>query len=257
MSETKIACDYSDNKAATELYHKFSRKYSLVSPAEADVLIILGGDGFMLHSLHKYMDIDKPFYGINCGTYGFLMNEFSNEDLMDKLLKAQEAILYPLSMNASLKNGKTAEAIAFNEVSLIRHTRQTAIIQVLVNDVERISKLMCDGALVATPAGSTAYNFSAHGPIIPIGSNMLALTPVSPFRPRRWNGALLPHTARVKFINIDPEKRPVYVSADFMEWPDVIEVEVKEDRSKQVSLMFDPDHTLEDRIFNEQFAYGD
>ncbi len=257
MSEIKIACIYSDNKAASALYRKIKGKYSLVSPGEADMLIILGGDGFMLHSLHKYMDLEKPFYGINCGTYGFLMNEYSNEDLMGKLEKAQEAILYPLDMKASLKNGETAEAIAFNEVSLIRHTRQTAIIQVVVNDLERISRLMCDGALVATPAGSTAYNFSAHGPIIPIGSNMLTLTPVSPFRPRRWNGALLPHTAQVKFVNIDPEKRPVYVSADFMEWPDVIEVDVREDRSKHVSLMFDPDHTLEDRIFNEQFAYGD
>jgi NAD+ kinase len=226
-------------------------------PEEADIIIVLGGDGFMLHCLHEYGTLGKPFYGMNCGTYGFLMNDFTENDLENRLKNTKKEILHPLTMKATLKSGEMATGEAFNEVSLFRRTRQTANIAVYVNDVERIPKLVCDGALVATPAGSTAYNFSAHGPIIPIGSNVLALTPVSAFRPRRWNGALLPHTATIKFENLDPEKRPVYVSADFKEWPDVISVVIKEDRSREVYLLFNKDHTLDDRIFNEQFAVGD
>ncbi len=228
-----------------------------MEPEEADFIVVLGGDGFMLHSMHQYHHLRKPFYGMNCGTYGFLMNNYSKGSFLDKLQNTKKEVLYPLNMEASLKNGKTGKGMAFNEVSLIRHTRQTANIRVLVNGIERIPRLVCDGALVATPAGSTAYNFSAHGPIIPIGTGVLALTPVSPFRPRRWNGALLPHTAQVRFENLDPDKRPVYVSADFKEWPDAIAVDINEDRSREVYLLFDQDHTLDDRIFSEQFAYGD
>jgi NAD+ kinase len=194
---------------------------------------------------------------MNCGTYGFLMNDFSDDDIQNRINNTKKEILHPLTMKASLKTGEIANGVAYNEVSLFRRTRLTANISVHVNGVERIPKLVCDGALVATPAGSTAYNFSAHGPIIPIGSNVLALTPVSAFRPRRWNGALLPHTATVRFINLDPDKRPVYVSADFKEYPDVISVDIKEDRKREVYLLFDRDHTLDDRIFSEQFATGD
>jgi len=257
MHPLKIACIHSNTMTALERFEIFQKQYDLVLPENADVIIVLGGDGFMLHSLHEYGSLGKPFYGMNCGTYGFLMNDFTEDDILERIKMTKREKLHPLTMKATLRTGKTAEGVAFNEVSLFRRTRQTANIAVFVNDVERIPKLVCDGALVATPAGSTAYNFSAHGPIIPIGSNVLALTPVSAFRPRRWNGALLPHTATIKFENLDPDKRPVYVSADFKEWPDVISVVIQEDRSREVYLLFNQDHTLDDRIFNEQFAVGD
>jgi NAD+ kinase len=253
----KIACIHSETLTALERFELFRKHQNLVLPEEADVIVVLGGDGFMLHSLHEYGSLGKPFYGMNCGTYGFLMNDFVENDIEFRLKNTKKEVLHPLAMRATLKSGDIAEGVAFNEVSLFRRTRQTANIAVFVNEIERIPKLVCDGALIATPAGSTAYNFSAHGPIIPIGSNVLALTPVSAFRPRRWNGALVPHTATIKFVNLDPDKRPVYVSADFKEWPDVISVVIKEDRSREVYLLFNQDHTLDDRIFNEQFAVGD
>lgn len=253
----KIACIHSDSLTARERFSLLKKNQKLVSPEEADYIVVLGGDGYMLHSMHEYGHLGIPFYGMNCGTYGFLMNDFSKEDMLDRLNNTKKEILHPLTMKAKLKTGELATGVAFNEVSLFRRTRQTANIAVFVNEVERIPRLVCDGALLATPAGSTAYNFSAHGPIIPIGSNVLALTPVSAFRPRRWNGALLPHTAVVRFENLDPEKRPVYASADFKEWPDVISVEIREDRNREVYLLFDQNHTLDDRIFNEQFAVGD
>ena len=253
----KIACIHSDTPTAVERFSLLKQNQDLVLPEEADTILVLGGDGYMLHSLHEFGHLGKPFYGMNCGTYGFLMNDFSEDDIVKRIQRTKKEILHPLSMRATLKSGDITSGVAFNEVSLFRRTRQTANIAVIVNEVERISRLVCDGALVATPAGSTAYNFSAHGPIIPIGSNVLALTPVSPFRPRRWNGALLPHTAIIRFVNLDPQKRPVYVSADFKEFPDVISVDIQEDRTRQVYLLFDRDHSLDDRIFNEQFAVGD
>ncbi|MBR9998399.1 MAG: NAD kinase [Cyclobacteriaceae bacterium] len=253
----KIACIHSDTQTAFDRFSLLRKNQRLVTPEEADYIVVLGGDGFMLHSLHEYRHLCKPFYGMNCGTYGFLMNDFSDDDIRERIQSTKKEILHPLTMDARLISGENVTGVAFNEVSLFRRTRMTANIAVFVNDVERIPRLVCDGALVATPAGSTAYNFSAHGPIIPIGSNVLALTPVSAFRPRRWNGALLPHTAIVRFENLDPDKRPVYVSADFKEWPDVISVDIKEDRKREVYLLFDQDHTLDDRIFNEQFAVGD
>lgn len=253
----KIACIHSETDIALRRFSLLKKRQQLVTPEHADHIVVLGGDGFMLHSLHEYGHLGKPFYGMNCGTFGFLMNDFSEDDIKKRLKHTKTEVLHPLTMKATLHTGETATGVAFNEVSLFRRTRQTANIAVIVNGVERISKLVCDGALVATPAGSTAYNFSAHGPIIPIGSNVLALTPVSPFRPRRWNGALLPHTATIRFVNLDPDKRPVYVSADFKECPDVISVDIKEDRSKEVHLLFDQYHSLDDRIFNEQFTYGE
>jgi len=257
MPELKLACIYSDTETALERYAELSFKIDFVNPEKADVIIVLGGDGFMLLTLHEYHHLGKPFYGMNCGSVGFLLNEFSNKDVNGKILKAKEHILFPLHMKAKLENGDTVEALAFNEVSILRRSRQTASIRLIVNGIERISRLVGDGILVATPAGSTAYNFSARGPIIPMDSNVLALTPVSPFRPRRWNGALLPHTADIRFENLNPVKRPLYISADFKEWSDVITVEVKEDREQPATLLFDPDHALDDRIFSEQFTYGD
>jgi NAD+ kinase len=257
MPEHKLSCLYSDTETALERYAELTYKIDFVKPEDSDAIIVLGGDGFMLHSLHEYGYLEKPFYGMNCGSVGFLLNEFTDKDVKVKISRAKHQVLFPLKMKAVLINGERVEAMAFNEVSILRRTRQTANIRLIVNGIERISSLVSDGVLVATPAGSTAYNFSARGPIIPMGSNVLAVTPVSPFRPRRWNGALLPHDATIRFENLDPEKRPVYISADFKEWTDILAVDISEDRSKSTTLLFNPDHALDDRIFSEQFTSGD
>lgn len=257
MPDLKLSCLYSDTETALERYAELSYKIQFLDPENSDVIIVLGGDGFMLHSVHEHQHLKKPFYGMNCGSVGFLLNEFTDKDVMDRISTAKPETLFPLRMKAELKSGEIVEALAFNEVSILRRSRQTANIRLLVNGIERIPRLVSDGILVATPAGSTAYNFSARGPIIPMGSNVLALTPVSPFRPRRWNGALLPHDAVIRFENLDPEKRPIYISADFKEWSDALSIEVSEDRSKSAELLFNPDHALDDRIFSEQFTYGD
>ena len=257
MSEIKLACIYSDTETALERYVELSSMIDFVDPEKSDAIIVLGGDGFMLLSVHEYRYMEKPFYGMNCGSVGFLLNEFTNKKVEAKIRNAKQQVLFPLKMKAELKNGDTVEAMAFNEVSILRRSRQTANIRLIVNGIERISKLVSDGVLVATPAGSTAYNFSARGPIIPMGSNVIALTPVSPFRPRRWNGALLPHDAIIHFENLDPDKRPIYISADFKEWTDVLSVEISEDPAKSAILLFNPDHALDDRIFSEQFTSGD
>lgn len=257
MPDLKLSCLYSDTETALERYAELSYKIQFLDPENSDVIIVLGGDGFMLHSVHEHQHLKKPFYGMNCGSVGFLLNEFTDKNVMDRISTAKPETLFPLRMKAELKSGEIVEALAFNEVSILRRSRQTANIRLLVNGIERIPRLVSDGILVATPAGSTAYNFSARGPIIPMGSNVLALTPVSPFRPRRWNGALLPHDAVIRFENLDPEKRPIYISADFKEWSDALSIEVSEDRSKSAELLFNPDHALDDRIFSEQFTYGD
>jgi len=257
MKTPSIACIYADSEIAIETYQFFSKQIVFTGVEEADYILVLGGDGFMLHALHLYGHLKIPFYGINCGSLGFLLNHFSRIPLVERLRNAKEQVLFPLKMTACFNNGKEEDAMAFNEVSVMRHTRQTSNIRVVINDIERIPNLICDGIMVSTPAGSTAYNYSARGPIIPIGANVLALTPVSPFRPRRWNGALLPHNATIIFENLNPEKRPIYAAADFKEWPDIRRVVIREDRSMMVRLMFDPEHALEDRIFSEQFAYGE
>lgn len=257
MSGFKLSCLYSDSETALERYADLSSHIDFVEPHDSNVILVLGGDGFMLHALHEYRQLNKPFYGINCGSVGFLLNEYTDREIELRVTSAKAQVLFPLKMEALLENGDRVEAIAFNEVSILRGTRQTANIRLLINGIERISQLVSDGVLVATPAGSTAYNFSARGPIIPMGANVLALTPVSPFRPRRWNGALLPHDAVIRFENLDPEKRPVYISADFKEWTDLLSVEIREDRSKPATLLFNPDHALDDRIFNEQFTLGE
>lgn len=257
MPDLKLSCLYSDTETALERYAELSYKIQFLDPENSDVIIVLGGDGFMLHSVHEHQHLKKPFYGMNCGSVGFLLNEFTDKNVMDRISTAKPETLFPLRMKAELKSSEIVEALAFNEVSILRRSRQTANIRLLVNGIERIPRLVSDGILVATPAGSTAYNFSARGPIIPMGSNVLALTPVSPFRPRRWNGALLPHDAVIRFENLDPEKRPIYISADFKEWSDALSIEVSEDRSKSAELLFNPDHALDDRIFSEQFTYGD
>jgi NAD+ kinase len=250
----KLACIASDSEQAQQSRKDLAAKYDFVESDDADVILALGGDGLMLHALHKYIDCDKPIYGLNCGTIGFLMNQLRDEDLIPRLVEAKETFVYPLEMVATTQDGQRHRRLAFNEVSVIRYSQQTANLRLAINGIERIPKLVCDGVLVATPMGSTAYNLSAHGPIIPLASKVLALTPVSPFRPRRWHGALLPSSSVVEITNLDPTKRPLGASADFHEVRDVVSLTVREERSKVYRILFDPDHSLEERIFSEQFA---
>lgn len=221
---------------------------------EAAVIVALGGDGFMLETQHRFLGRNLPTYGMNCGSVGFLMNEFHEDDLPVRLAAAQSATLSPLRMRTLDGEGVQRDALAINEVSLLRETRQAAKIRILVDGKERLPELICDGILVSTPAGSTAYNLSAHGPIVPLGANLLPLTPISAFRPRRWRGALLPGEAVVVFEVLEPAKRPVAAVADYVEVRDVRSVEVREDRASRLTLLFDPDHGLSERIIAEQFT---
>jgi NAD+ kinase len=225
------------------------------APCErAAVIVALGGDGCMLETQHRLLGRNLPVYGMNCGSVGFLMNDFREEDLPRRLQVAQAATLHPLRMVTTDAAGTVAEALAINEVSLLRETRQAAKLRILVDGKERLPELICDGIIVATPAGSTAYNLSAHGPIVPLGANLLPLTPISAFRPRRWRGALLPSDAEVVFEVLEAGKRPVAAVADYTEVRDVRRVEVREDRAVALTMLFDPDHGLSERIIAEQFT---
>ena len=228
-------------------------RYGNHGPEDADIVVALGGDGFMLQTLHAFTGRGKPIYGMNRGTVGFLMNEYHQDDLLERLAAAERAVIHPLKMTAHSQSG-TMDARAFNEVSLLREKRQAAKIRILVDGKPRISEVICDGVLVATPAGSTAYNLSAHGPILPIGADLLALTPISVFRPRRWRGALLPHRAQVRFEVLESDKRPVSAVADDFEVRDVTAVDVAEDRSIAMTLLYDAGHNLDERILAEQFS---
>ncbi|BDQ36959.1 NAD kinase [Pseudodesulfovibrio nedwellii] len=250
----KIACVASDAPKAQKGLAILAERYPLTDVADADVLVALGGDGFMLQTIHEHMDTGLPIYGMNRGTIGFLLNQFNPDNLLGRLNAAQVHALNPLVMSAFTVDGQQVSALAFNEVALLRYSQQSANIRVSINGKQRLENLVCDGIMVATPAGSTAYNLSARGPIIPLGSNVLALTPVSPFRPRRWNGALLPHSASVEFEILDAKRRPVGASADSFEVRDVAHITIKEDHSRPACILFDPDHSLEERIFNEQFV---
>ncbi len=219
----------------------------------ADVIVALGGDGFMLQTLHAFLGKGKPIYGMNLGSVGFLMNEYREDALLERLAAAEQAVVHPLRMRAKGREGMV-EALAFNEVSLLRETRQAAKLRVIVDERPRIAELVCDGILVSTPAGSTAYNLSAHGPILPIDAALLALTPISAFRPRRWRGALLPHRARVRFEVLESAKRPVSAVADDFEVRDVSSVDVAEDRSIAMTMLYDAGHNLDERILSEQFT---
>jgi NAD+ kinase len=221
---------------------------------EADVVVALGGDGFLIETLHATLERGLPVFGMNRGSVGFLLNEYRCDGLPERLARAQRVILHPLAMTAHPPRGEPVRGLAINEVSLLRETRQTAKLSISVDGVVRLPELICDGALVATPAGSTAYNLSAHGPIVPLGANVLALTPISAFRPRRWRGALLPRTARIAFDVLEPAKRPVSAVADSVEVRDVVRVEVEEDTGRELVLLFDPDQDLDERILKEQFA---
>jgi NAD+ kinase len=233
---------------------RLQKTYGKHDPEQADIVVALGGDGFMLETLHRFIERAVPIFGMNCGTVGFLMNRYDEHDLGERLMGAHREKLHPLLMVAKTVKGKTERAHAINEVSLLRQTRQATKIGIRVDGVVRLPELTGDGVLVATPAGSTAYNLSAHGPILPLGTGALALTPISVFRPRHWRGAILPHSAKVTFDIHDFEKRPASAVADFTEVRDVVEVQVREDRRITLNLLFDPEHNLEERILAEQFA---
>jgi NAD+ kinase len=228
--------------------------YGDVPLAGADVLVALGGDGLMLECLHRVLGTEMPVYGMNCGSVGFMMNEFHEENLPKRISRAMCSVLHPLRMHAITASGVVEEAMALNEVSLLRQGRQAAKIRISVDHTERLQELICDGVLISTPAGSTAYNLSAHGPIIPLSANLLPLTPISAFRPRRWRGALLPATVDVLFEVLEADKRPVAAVADFTEVRDVVSVAVSEDKSIGVKVLFDPDRALSERIITEQFT---
>ena len=250
----KIAFVASDVPVAQTARAALIQQFGQTDEAEADVIVALGGDGFMLHTLHRTQNLDAPVYGMNRGTVGFLMNEYSESDLMGRLAEAQEEVLNPLSMTAKTVDGKLHKALAINEVSLHRSGSQAARLRISVDGQVRMAELVCDGALVSTPAGSTAYNYSAHGPILPIGADVLALTPVAAFRPRRWRGALLPKAAEVSFEVLEAEKRPVMAEADGAEVRDVLAVQIRSEPGVAHRVLFDPGHGLEERLIREQFV---
>ena len=230
-------------------------RYPVSAVEDADVLVALGGDGHMLRALHNHLDSGKPIYGMNRGSVGFLMNDYDEIDLMERLNAAKHEIIHPLRMTAQTVAGERVEALAINEVSMLRQRHQAAKLEILIDGKVRMTSLVCDGILVATPAGSTAYNLSAHGPIIPLKVPLLALTPISPFRPRRWRGALLPDDAIVTIRVIDPDLRSVSVAADFHEFRDIATVDVCADKEHDLVMLFDGDGSLDERIIREQFHY--
>jgi len=252
---SKLALLHSDTDSAAEAAEILKLKYDFVDIEQADALIVLGGDGYLLQNLHQQLEGEKPLpvYGMNRGTIGFLMNAWREDDLVNRIEKAKNFCIYPLKMEAETVSGEKYILPAINEVSLLRETRQSAKIQIDVNDRTVLPELSCDGVLVATPAGSTAYNLSANGPILPLDSAMLALTPISPFRPRRWPGAILPERYVIKFTVLDSNKRPVSAVADQQEIRDIATVSVKLDKNSMLNLLFDPEHALDDRIAMEQF----
>lgn len=250
----KIAFAASDTQTAQSALEVLSARYGNADLGQAEVIVALGGDGFMLQTLHATQHLDTPVYGMNRGTVGFLMNEYNADDLPFRLAAAEEEVINPLSMIAKTVDGTVHEALAINEVSLLRAGPQAAKLRIYVDDKLRMKELVCDGALVSTPAGSTAYNYSAHGPILPIGSDVLALTAMAAFRPRRWRGALLPKTAKVRFEVVNPAKRPVMADADSRSVNNVASVAIHSDPSIAHRILFDPGHGLEERLIQEQFV---
>ena len=251
---TRVAFAASDRPEAQDALKDLTARYGQVPEDQAQVIVALGGDGFMLETLHRNMGAPKPIYGMNRGSVGFLLNEYAPDGLLDRINAAERAVIHPLSMVAVDIRRRQHRALAINEVSLLRQTRQTAKLRISVDGKVRLNELSCDGALVATPAGSTAYNLSAHGPIIPLDAKVLALTPISAFRPRRWRGALLGHEARVTFEILEADKRPVSAVADNYEVRDVLEVHVAENRDISLVMLFDAGRSLEERVLAEQFS---
>ena len=240
-------------KISKESSNKIQTTYKFFSLFEADAIVVLGGDGFMLDILKQYQDLDLPFYGINKGTVGFLMNQNQNENLLNKLNQAEETIIHPLKMHAKKIDGSEEDHLAINEISILRSGSQAAKLKIVVDNLVRLEELVCDGALVSTPAGSTAYNYSAHGPILPIDSNILALTAMAAFRPRRWRGALIPSNAKIEFFIKDSNKRPVSAYADSKEVKNISSVKIESEDDVYYKLLFDKGHGLQERILREQF----
>src|SRR6476619_5125929 len=254
MSDPRTALPASPTEEAQAALALLAGRHGQHAPEESDVVVALGGDGFMLQTLHRHATAGVPVYGMKLGSVGFLMNHFHDDDLLERIASAEPAVLRPLEMQAMTESGTTVGSLAYNEVSLLRQTRQAAHLAIDLNGKPRLDELVCDGVMVATPAGSTAYNFSAQGPILPLGSSVIALTPIAAFRPRRWRGAVLPDSARIGFRILEPQKRPVSAVADQFEVRDVTRVDVAIDRSVALKLLFDPEHALDDRIAMEQFA---
>ncbi len=251
----KIAFVASDNTEAREAMARLISQYGNAPVQDADAIVALGGDGLMLQTLRTYLSDQIPIYGMNRGSVGFLMNEYREDDLLARLAGAEISRIHPLAMTARDAHGNTYHELAINEVSLFRQTHQAAKLQIAIDGKMRLEELICDGVLVSTPAGSTAYNLSAYGPILPINASLLALTPISPFRPRRWRGALLPNEAHIRITVLEHEKRPVSAVADHAETRHVISVDVEEARKHELFMMFDPGHSLDERILSEQFRY--
>ena len=255
----RIACLADDSPKAQAAFAELSAMYDFIDISgkrtKPDVIVALGGDGFMLQVLHKYMHRNIPVYGMNCGSVGFLLNNYNPQSLFERIGNARCAMLHPLVMYTRTVDGKERQELAINEVSLFRESRQAAKLRVTIDHVVRVNEMIADGILVSTPAGSTAYNFSAGGPIIPLNGKLLSLTPIAPFRPRRWRGALLNHESSITFEVLEPMKRPVSAVADFTEVRDVASVSVFENRAISLSLLFDPEHNLEERITTEQFSF--
>ena len=253
MSKPRIACVASSAAPARAAQTELATRYDLVDPGDCDVIVALGGDGLLLHTIHEHLQLGRPIFGMNRGTVGFLLNQYRPDGLLERVAAATPITIHPLRLAATYPDGRRAHALAFNEVAVTRFSAHSANIRLSIDGVERMAKFVGDGLIVATPAGSTAYNLSAHGPIFPLGSNLLAVTPVSPFRPRRWKGALVPHTAEIVVENLDADKRPLAATADFHELFHVASVTIREDTSTAVQLLFDPDHSLEERMIAEQF----
>ena len=252
--DLRIAFAASDRPEAVAARDRLVELYGSVDTASADVIVALGGDGFMLETLHANLQRRTPVFGMNRGSVGFLMNDYNEDGLLERLETAGRAVIHPLQMDARTEDGEIHTGLAINEVSLLRQTRQSAKLRITVDDRVRLEELSCDGCLVSTAAGSTAYNLSAHGPIIPLDARVLALTPISAFRPRRWRGALLPHTARVCFEVLEPDKRPVSATADSFEVRRVNRVDVRERRDIALTMLFDAGRSFEERVLAEQFA---
>ncbi len=250
-----IAIVASDTPSALKAKQALEKKHATVALDKADIIIALGGDGLMLHTLRETLTTGQQIFGMNQGSVGFMMNDYSEDGLLERLDNAEETHMHPLSLSAQNKDGKGFKAIAFNEVSLLRQTHQAAKLEITIDGKVRLAELVCDGLIVATPAGSTAYNLSAHGPILPIGSPLLAITPISAFRPRRWRGAIIPHEAVVEISILENNKRPVAAVADHIEFRDIQKVTVREDKSHAVRLLFDKGHSLAERVLNEQFDF--
>ncbi len=254
MSFDKIAFVGADSVTAKRACRRLRKSLGTIALENADAVVVLGGDGTMLETLHRLFDRQIPIYGMNRGTVGFLMNEFREGGLKNRLNSAQKVELHSLRMDVTTVDGRRSNVYCINEVALLRQTRQAAKLRISIDGKIRMPELICDGAVIATPAGSTAYNLSAHGPIIPLGAELLALTPISAFRPRRWRGALLPSTASVLIEIREPKKRPVSAVADYTEIRDVRRVRICQDNDVTMTLLFDPEHNLEERILNEQFV---